>query len=158
MKRLFNPYTRIQGYHCFGCSPENQEGLKMEFFEDGDAVVSRWEPEERFQGFTDVLHGGIQSTLMDEIASWVVFTRLNTAGMTYRLQVKFKAPVRISLGTLSLRAGIGEVKRNIATILVSLFDGHGTLCSEGTVDYYLLAPEKAAKELHYPGREAFYEK
>ena len=156
MKRLKNPYASLPGYNCFGCSPHNHEGLQMEFFEDGTEVVSTWSPGPRFQGFLDVLHGGIQSTLMDEIASWVVFVKLDTAGMTYRMETRFRAPVLISKGAVTLRASLQEVRRKIATMEVKLMDGEGKLCSEGIVDYFLLDRDRAGKELHYPGTAAFY--
>jgi len=54
----------------------------MQFFDEGDSVISTWEPTGNFQGWHNVLHGGIQATLMDEIASWVVFTKLGTTGVT----------------------------------------------------------------------------
>ncbi len=44
MKKILNPYTKFDGYNCFGCSPKNEHGLKMKFFEDGDCVISNWEP------------------------------------------------------------------------------------------------------------------
>ena len=156
MVRLKNPYARFSGYNCFGCSPSNTAGLRMEFYEDGEEVVSTWSPEHHFQGFHDVLHGGIQATMMDEIASWVVFIKLDTAGVTYRLNTRYRAPVRISRGEITLRARFIEQKRSIAVMEVVLLDGEGNKCSEGTVDYFLLPRERAVRELHYPGKEAFY--
>jgi uncharacterized protein (TIGR00369 family) len=156
MIKLRNPYAHMPGYNCFGCSPTNEMGLRMEFFEEGDEIVSRWKPGMQFQGFHDILHGGIQATLMDEIASWVVMVKLGTAGVTYRMNTVFRAPVRVSRGMLTLRARFVEQKRNIATMQVMLEDGEGKKCSESTVDYFLMGSEKAEKELHYPGKEAFY--
>jgi len=156
MVRLRNPYAEFPGYNCFGCSPSNAAGLRMEFYEEGEEVVSTWSPEPDFQGFHDVLHGGIQATLMDEIASWVVFVKLDTAGVTYRLNTRFRVPVRISRGVVTLRARLVERKRNIATMEVVLLDGEGKKCSESTVDYFLLPRDRAVKEFHYPGRKAFY--
>jgi hypothetical protein len=36
MIKLKNPYAEYPGYNCFGCSPSNHHGLRMEFFEDGE--------------------------------------------------------------------------------------------------------------------------
>lgn len=35
-RKIFNPYRKLSGYCCFGCSPDNQSGLQMEFTEDDD--------------------------------------------------------------------------------------------------------------------------
>lgn len=74
MKKIKNPWLGLtdKGYNCFGCSPENPYGLKMEFYEDGDDIVSFWTPGENYQGWMNTLHGGIQATLMDESAGWLI--------------------------------------------------------------------------------------
>jgi acyl-coenzyme A thioesterase PaaI-like protein len=155
MIKLKNPYAEHPAYNCFGCSPHNPIGLQMEFYKEKDEIVSTWTPGVNYQGFHDILHGGIQATMMDEIASWVVFVILETAGLTYRLQSTYRKAVVISKGPITLRAKLKEQKRRIASIEVSLHDGEGTLCSESLVDYFVFTREKAEKEMHFPGREAF---
>ena len=93
MRKICNPWLGSEGYKCFGCSPDNPIGVHMEFFEDGEDVVCFWHPQEHFQGWINTLHGGIQSTLIDEIASWVVFRKLQTTGVTTKLEVSFHKPV-----------------------------------------------------------------
>ena len=39
----------MDGYRCFGCDPRSEQGLRMEFYEDGDRIVSRWKPRPEFQ-------------------------------------------------------------------------------------------------------------
>jgi len=96
--------------------------------------------------------------MMDEIASWVVFIKLNTAGVTYQMKTKFRKPVKISKGSISLRAKLVQQQRSIATIEVRLMDGEGRECSSGSVDYFVLPRLKAEKEMHFPGKEAFYKR
>jgi acyl-coenzyme A thioesterase PaaI-like protein len=127
----------------------------MEFYKDGDEIVSKWDPSEHYQGFHDILHGGIQSTMMDEIASWVVFIKIDTAGMTYRLNVRFRKPVMISRGIVTVRASLVKQQKRFAEIEARLYDGEDMLCAEGVANYYLMPREKAVKELNYPGRGAF---
>ena len=40
MKKIINPWEGLDGYMCFGCAPNNPLGLHMEFFEDGDDIVT----------------------------------------------------------------------------------------------------------------------
>ena len=49
MEKIINPWEGMEGYFCFGCAPNNESGLKMEFYEDGDEIVSKWVPEARFK-------------------------------------------------------------------------------------------------------------
>ena len=29
MKKIINPWKKLEGYNCFGCSPDNEYGVKM---------------------------------------------------------------------------------------------------------------------------------
>jgi len=71
MRKIRNPYaeTGKTDNQCFGCSPNNPIGLHLEFWEKGEEVIAKWIPRKSLQGFRDVLHGGIQATLLDELAS-----------------------------------------------------------------------------------------
>ena len=65
MKKIINPWKGMEGYNCFGCAPNNEAGVKMEFYEDNDEVISIWRPRPEYQGWIDTLHGGIQAVLLD---------------------------------------------------------------------------------------------
>ena len=95
MKKIVNPWIELtdKGYNCFACAPSNPYGLKMEFYEDGDDIVSFWTPDVNYQGWLDTLHGGIQATLLDEIGGWIVGRKLQTSGMTTNLNIKYRKPV-----------------------------------------------------------------
>ena len=155
MIKLNNPYANLPGYSCYACGPTNPSGLHMEFYKAGDELVSKWDPNEHYQGFHDILHGGIQATMMDEIASWVVFLMLDTAGMTFQLNTRFRKPVMISKGKITVRAKLVNQKKSIAEIDARLYDGEDMLCAEGLAKYFVLPREKAVKELSFPGKEAF---
>ena len=129
----------------------------MTFFEDGDEIISRWDPDPQYQGYINIIHGGVQATLMDEIASWVVFIKLKTGGVTSRLSSRFRKPVLVNEGPLTIRARLKEHSGRIAAIEVKLFNGKQILCADAIVEYFVLSPEKAATSMNYPGVEAFYE-
>ena len=86
MKKIINPWKGMEGYNCFGCAPNNEAGVKMEFYEDGDEVISIWKPQPQFQGWIDTLHSGIQAVLLDEICAWVVLRKLQTTGVTSKME------------------------------------------------------------------------
>ena len=111
MKKLINPYLDKQGYNCFGCSPTNPIGLHLEFWEDGEDVVTTWSPCVNYDGWVETLHGGIISTLIDELANWVLSRRLQAAGVTTKLEVKFRRPVSTRDPKITLRGHItGNVR------------------------------------------------
>ena len=145
MRKIKNPWCKAEGFDCFGCSPDNPLGVHMEFFEDGEDVVSFWKPHTHYQGWIDTLHGGIQSTMIDEIAAWVVFRRLQTTGVTSSLEVKFRRPIMTTDSEITLRARLRETRRQLAIIDVQLFNSKNELCTEGHVVYYTFPPQKAAE-------------
>lgn len=93
MKKIINPWKGLEGYNCFGCAPNNEAGIKMEFYEDGDEVVSIWKPRPEYQGWINTLHGGIQAVLMDEICAWVILRKLQTTGVTSKMETRYRKPV-----------------------------------------------------------------
>ena len=157
MRKIINPYNNLEGYNCFGCSSKNELGLQMEFFEEGDFIVSKWKPKAHLSGYGNILHGGIQSTLLDEIASWVVSTKVKTAGVTANLNVKYRNPVFTNKGVLTIRAKLIDQNKRFATIYAELMDHNGNVCSEAEVKYFIFPLEIAKRKFHYPGAEAFFE-
>ena len=158
MKKIINPYVSLPGYNCFGCAPHNPFGVKMEFFEDGDDIVSLWQPTPNFQGWLNTLHGGIQSVLLDEICGWVVMRKLQTAGVTSKMETRYLRPVSTEGGQITLRARIKEQRRNIALIEASLHNSTGELCSQAICTYFTFPPEKARTAMHFEGCHTVGEK
>lgn len=149
MKRIINPWRGMDGYRCFGCDPRSEQGLRMEFYEDGDRIVSRWKPRPEFQGWVDTLHGGIQATLADEISSWVVFRKFQTSGVTSRMEVRYLKPIHTSEDHITLQATVVRQRRNIVDIEVKIFNSQDQLCTEALCIYYLFPKEKAHEEFHF---------
>ncbi len=156
MEAIRNPFVGGDDYNCFGCDPQHQLGLKMTFRTDGTIVESHWEPSDRYQGYVNVLHGGIQATMMDEIGSWYVFRIIGSAGMTRSLSVTYHAPVRTDGGTITLRAELEGRDRKTATIHCTLSQG-GELRSEALCEYAVFPAEVARRRFAYPGVGAFSE-
>lgn len=153
MKKIINTGSGLEsvGYNCFGCAMTNPYGLKMEFYEDGDDIVSFWKASDNYQGWLHTLHGGIHSALMDEIALWVIARKLQTSGMTTSMTVKFRKPV--PTGTdwpVEIRARIKEQKRNFVFLSASIsYDGE--ICSESELTYFCFPKEKAASDFYFNG-------
>lgn len=156
MKKLRNPYNDTDNHNCFACSPTNAHGLCMEFYADGDEVVCEWQPKKQFEGWNNVLHGGVQGVMMDEIASWVLNAIIGTMGVTSNINMRLRKSVYMDKGPVTLRASLKEMQRNIAVIDVKLYDNDKKLCAESEVKYFTFSIEKAIAEYDYPGKEAFY--
>lgn len=149
MKKIVNPWAGEPTYHCYGCDPHSEQGLRMEFYEDGDYIVSHWHPRAEFQGWRNTLHGGIQATLADEIASWVVFRKFQTSGVTSRLEVKYHKPIMTTDSHITLRAKVVKQMRNVITIDVEICDSSEQLCTTATCIYFLFPQQRAHEEFGF---------
>ena len=148
MKKIINPYLGIDAdlYNCFACAPHNPNGLKMEFYEDGDDIVCLWTPNRNFEGWHNTLHGGIQATLIDETAGWVISRKFQTSGMTTALNIKYlKSVASGSDHQIEIRACVREVKRTFVFLDVKLMCD-GELCSTADVTFYCFSKQRAAEE------------
>ncbi len=151
MKKIKNPFVHLDGYNCFGCAPQNPFGVKMEFYEVGEDIVSFWQSEAVYQGWLNTLHGGIQSVLLDEICGWVVMRKLQTAGVTSKMETRYMRPVRTDGQRLTLRARIAEQRRNVVLIDATLADAEGKVCTEARCTYFTFPQAKAESEMHFCG-------
>lgn len=143
MRRIKNPWVGKKEYFCFGCCPDNKDGVRMKFYADGDEVISVWHPERQFQGWIDTLHGGIQAVMLDEICAWAVILKMNTTGVTAKMETRYKHSISTNDKYLIVRAKVTDVHRNLATIEATISDSNGNVCSTATCTYFTFAIEKA---------------
>lgn len=157
-RKIFNPYLRSgrKDYNCFGCSPNNDKGLQLKFELDGDEVVAVWNPQRWAEGFRNILHGGIQAALLDELCSWVVQTICKTVGVTTSMEISYRRAVLISDGEIILRARLTEQNSRMAFVEGKLLTKDGTVCATAKCKFFIFPVEKAMAEYDYPGGEAFF--
>lgn len=153
MKRIINPWKGLKGYYCFGCSPENPMGVKMEFYEDGDEIVSFWKPKPEYQGWLDTLHGGIQAVLLDEICAWVIVRKLQTTGVTSKMETRYRKSISTNDTLLEIRASIQEQKRNIILVKATIYNSAKEICTEAVCTYFIFSKEKSQQEMFFTSCE-----
>ena len=84
------------------------------------------------------MHGGIQTTLMDELAGWVVLRKLQTSGVTSRLDAKFMESISTDEPQLTIRGRMTDRKRNAIFI-------------ETEMVYFITPQERAMEEFGFCG-------
>ena len=79
---------------CFACGKENPWGLQVDpdIAPDGTWVKIECTPPSHFQGWANVIHGGILSTLLDEAITYVGIASFDGPAVTAQLEVRFKKP------------------------------------------------------------------
>ncbi len=82
--------------HCFGCGVDNPIGLRLDGFEQIENTVRAvFEPRQDFHGFSDLLHGGIVATGLDEIMAWTAILVENVMVMTGTLDLRYRKPAPV---------------------------------------------------------------
>lgn len=97
--------------YCFACGKDNPFGLHMEFVDEGDDYVCRWHPQPHHQGWVKILHGGLVSTLLDEVMTW----RLVSLGhdvVTAEITVRLKEPTPLDQ-ELTVRGRVVAQRRRL---------------------------------------------
>ena len=102
--------TRIRAQehaNCMVCSPSSKSGLGLQFAvsEDG-SVEATFSCDKAFQGYANVLHGGLISCLLDGAMTNCMFAH-GHAPVTAELNVRFRDPVVIGQPA-TVRAWIGR--------------------------------------------------
>jgi acyl-coenzyme A thioesterase PaaI-like protein len=80
---------------CFGCGPAHPFGLRLTFAREGDEVVTRTTPGERYQGPPGIMHGGLVTTLADEVAAWALIGLRGKFGFTISMSTRLSRAVRV---------------------------------------------------------------
>ena len=80
---------------CFACGRENpiSLGLEFELNSHGQAVAA-FIARDVHQGYDNIMHGGLVSTLLDEAMAKVLYLH-NIKAVTAEMKTRFKKPVKI---------------------------------------------------------------
>lgn len=97
--------------HCFACGDLNPEGLHMQVTRDNGTAQAEVTLRQTHQGWQDIAHGGMVSTILDEIMAHAIVEREPQAA-TVEMKIRFsqKVPLEVPLFT---KGWIVEQKRRL---------------------------------------------
>jgi len=114
---------------CFGCGRHNPIGLKLEFREQNDKYIANFVAGPEHQSYDGIVHGGIISTLLDEIMARYPYVKgLNT--VTARLEVRFRQPTPIGQ-ELTVTGWVTNQRGKMLELAATLALADGTITAEG---------------------------
>ncbi len=61
--------------------------LRLRFYRKDDAIEAQFTPDERYEGYVHMIHGGVVATMLDEAMSWAVIDRGHLA-VTAKMEVQ----------------------------------------------------------------------
>jgi len=129
---------------CFVCGIDNPIGLHLHLYTDDEGrCITHFQPRPEHQGYPGQLHGGIISTLLDEVMGRVL-TNKNVWAMTGRLEIRFARPVPLDQ-ELTI---VGELTRSRSRVYeakgeIRLPDG--TVLVEGS-GFYVRIPDEMVEK------------
>lgn len=131
-------------HNCFGCGADNPWGLHLIFFAEPDGSVhSQWTPQLNHQGYDGMVHGGIISTVFDEVMAWAV-TNAGIWAVTGRLSTTYRKPVEIGVATIA-RAEIGAITSRSAEVSATIRrESDDVLLAEASALFIRVSQEQAA--------------
>ena len=121
---------------CFGCGRDNPIGLKLSFQWDGKTVRTEFTPNELYQGWPGLLHGGITACILDEAIAYAArFSGLNT--VTARMQIEYKYPIPIN-ESLIITSSLDRRTRKLIRCRAAISLTSGEVLVEGVATQYVV--------------------
>ena len=101
--------------YCFVCGPKNPVGLKLVFHFNGKTIKTEFTPGKEHQGYLNIVHGGIITTLLDE-AMVKLAIAMGTPAVTARMDVRLRKALPVG-EKITVTAEINKETRKTIDVL-----------------------------------------
>ena len=136
------PIQKLQGHHCFACGTDNPIGLNMQFYRMDDMVCSDIVLERNHEGWENMAHGGIISTLLDEVMSWTVMVFKRTFLVTRKMDIKYIKPVPLGTPLTARGKILHDPGTSKITVRGEIVDAEKRLLVRSKGEFIMLPQEK----------------
>ncbi len=129
----------IDNQRCFVCGGQNPFGLKLNFKltpENSQAETEVSFPD-HFQGWADVVHGGLVSTVLDEVMVKAA-TAKNISCVTAEMTVKFRKPIQPNT-VYRVRGKIVEDRERVLLANAALRDDNGLVFARASAKLFVIS-------------------
>ncbi|MEW6108654.1 MAG: PaaI family thioesterase [Nitrospirota bacterium] len=114
--------------YCFVCGKKNKFGLNLEFRTENGRTHSEFIPKKIHQGFKDIVHGGIISTILDEAMMKAVLS-LGIEAVTAEINIRLKIPLFVGEKAL-IDAGIEKIGNRLIETSAKITKNNTTIVAE----------------------------
>ncbi len=131
------------GSFCWGCGRNNEHGLQIKSYWEGDEAVCTWQPKKYHEAYMGALCGGIIATIIDcHCTNTAIAAAYKAEGReigtepilryaTGSINIKLLRPAR-TRKPVTLRAKVKEMKKSKITVSCSLYY-QNKLCASGEI-------------------------
>jgi uncharacterized protein (TIGR00369 family) len=85
------PWTRS----CFVCGENNPHGLRLRSHVENGLVWLEYTTREADRGYRHIVHGGILTTLLDEVMTWAAILAVRRVCVAAEITSRLKQPVKV---------------------------------------------------------------
>jgi uncharacterized protein (TIGR00369 family) len=141
VRDVIHPNCRIAG-------SANPEGLQLKFrmIENGD-IEAEFACERRFQGYSEIVHGGVIAAMLDSAMVNSLFARRMNA-VTAELNVRYRGPVKLDIPA-TVRGRIAKVTPRIYYMAAEVLQ-QGKVCATASAKFMAcpIAVDKVVDATH----------
>ena len=139
------PIQNLPYKKCFGCGAANDIGLKMEFESDGIEIRSFTIIPERLAGWSNLAHGGILATILDETMAWTAIYLERSYILTKKMSVEFIKPVFVGEKLEARGRILQKISDREILIEAELFNEKREIVYKGDGNIALFSPDAIRK-------------
>jgi acyl-coenzyme A thioesterase PaaI-like protein len=145
-----------EGYECFACGTANPIGLNLQFYRSGDSVYTEITPGKYHVGWANISHGGIISTILDEVMSWTILYFKRVFFVTRKMEVKYIRPILVGTPLIVIGQLVDENKFDkIIKVKAEIRDDLGNLLARGTGEFVAIDSEDLSPVFNGSKKEIF---
>lgn len=116
--------------YCFACGPKNPIGLKLDFAFDGSTIKTVCTPRKEHQGYKNIVHGGIISTLLDEVMVNLAI-KMAIPAVTVQMNIRLKKALMVGK-EIKVSAEITRDTKKILEAYAKAVTSDGTIIADAT--------------------------
>ncbi len=133
---------KLEGSGCFACGSANPIGLNLGFYRSGEWILTEFTLRGNYEGWGGMAHGGIISTVLDEIMSWAILYFKKVFFVTRKMEVKYVKPVLTGVPLKARGRLLDERRGLLIRSHAEILDLNNRILSRATGEFAELPPER----------------
>lgn len=142
------PWQKLSDYRCFGCSPANEKGLRLEFVRVHDGIEAALRFDRSYESYPGVVHGGMSSTVCDEVMGNLLVLLTGSSVFTTSLRMRFVSMLSVDVPyTCRATAAPGANTGRPITAHAEILDESGVALVYATGSYQIVSHDEARQRM-----------
>ncbi len=89
------PWSVLDDYRCFGCSPHNPHGIALAFDAHPEGLATTFRLGRSYESYPGVVHGGLLGVVADETMGNLIVVRTGLVAFTVSMRLRYVMPVSV---------------------------------------------------------------